>query len=140
MGRPSIGGGDRAQKRVHSTLNLLLEGHLLEGGGSVRLMRLKRLNSPQGQVAELARAGVFVRNERNLRNDSRAPLHFSVMSAVVGGGRVRFEYPTLRKEREGWGTRRLVAAIDPKSAHSTPNLLPEVRLLEGGGKCAPYAP
>src|ERR1700677_1116100 len=29
-------------------------------------------------------------------------------------GRVRFDYPTLRKEREGWGTRRLVAGIDPK--------------------------
>jgi hypothetical protein len=70
----------------------------------VRLMRLKRLNSPQ----DLARAGVPVRNERNERIDSRGPLHFSVMSAVVIGGRVRFEYPTLRKEREGWGTRRFV--------------------------------
>jgi hypothetical protein len=26
------------------------------------------------------------------------------MSAVVGGGRVKFDYPTRRKEREGWGT------------------------------------
>jgi hypothetical protein len=28
---------------------------------------------------------------------------------------VRFAYPTLREEREGWGTRRLVAGMDPKS-------------------------
>ena len=27
-----------------------------------------------------------------------------VMSAAVVGGRVRFAYPTLRKEREEWGT------------------------------------
>ena len=33
------------------------------------------------------------------------------MSAVVEGGRVRFAYPTLRKEREGWGTRRWVTGI-----------------------------
>jgi hypothetical protein len=35
----------------------------------------------------------------------------SDISAVAGGGRVRFDYPTLRKEREGWGTRQLVAGI-----------------------------
>src|SRR5271170_6598734 len=46
-------------------------------------------------------------------NDQR-PL--SVMSAVAESERVRFAYPTLRKEREGWGTRRLVAGIEPKSA------------------------
>jgi hypothetical protein len=26
---------------------------------------------------------------------------------------VGFDYPTLRKEREGWGTRRLVTGIEP---------------------------
>jgi len=36
------------------------------------------------------------------------------MSAVAGGGRVRFNYPTRRKEREGWGTRRWVPGIEPK--------------------------
>jgi hypothetical protein len=29
---------------------------------------------------------------------------------------VRFDYPTLRKEREGWGTRRWVEGKEPKSA------------------------
>jgi hypothetical protein len=29
---------------------------------------------------------------------------------------VRFDHPTLRKEREGWGTRRLVAGLEPKGA------------------------
>ena len=28
---------------------------------------------------------------------------------------MRFDYPTLRKEREGSGTRRWVAGIEPKS-------------------------
>jgi hypothetical protein len=30
--------------------------------------------------------------------------------------RGEINYPTLRKEREGWGTRQLVAGIEPKSA------------------------
>jgi len=34
----------------------------------------------------------------------------SVMFVVAGRGRMRFAYPTLRKEREGWGTRTLVVA------------------------------
>jgi hypothetical protein len=38
------------------------------------------------------------------------------MSDVVESERVRFAYPTLRKEREGWGTRQLVAGIESKSA------------------------
>ena len=35
-----------------------------------------------------------------------------VMSAAVVGGSVRFAYPTLRKEREGWGTGLLVTGIE----------------------------
>jgi hypothetical protein len=38
------------------------------------------------------------------------------MSVAVGAGWVRVEYSTLRKEREGWGTRQLVAGIESKSA------------------------
>ena len=37
--------------------------------------------------------------------------------------KVGFDYPTLRKEREGWGTRRLVAGIEPKACYSTLNWL-----------------
>jgi hypothetical protein len=36
-------------------------------------------------------------------------IRFPLCPLLWGVGRVRFEYPTLRKEREGWGTRRLVA-------------------------------
>jgi hypothetical protein len=36
------------------------------------------------------------------------------MSVVAEDGRARFDYPTLRKEREGWGTRRLVAGTEPE--------------------------
>jgi hypothetical protein len=32
---------------------------------------------------------------------------------------VRFDYPTLGKERQGWGTRQLVAWIETKSAEQT---------------------
>jgi hypothetical protein len=35
---------------------------------------------------------------------------------TAAGLRVRADYPTLRKEREGWGTRQLVAEIEAKSA------------------------
>jgi len=38
---------------------------------------------------------------------SGQPEAASVMSAAVVDGGVRFAYPTLRKEREGWGTRLL---------------------------------
>ena len=34
--------------------------------------------------------------------------------------RVRFDYPTLRKKREGWGTRRFAAGIKPKSSSPRP--------------------
>ena len=37
------------------------------------------------------------------------------MSAAVGDVGARFDYPTLRKRREGWGTRTLVAGMKPKS-------------------------
>jgi hypothetical protein len=33
----------------------------------------------------------------------------------VGGQGVRPDYPTLRKEREGWGTRQLVEGMEPKA-------------------------
>jgi len=72
---------------------------------------------------------------RSKRIDFRAPLHFSVMSAVVGG-RVRFEYPTLRKEREGWGTRRLVAGIEPKGGWYSPNGRPQ-RVFAGANYANP---
>jgi hypothetical protein len=39
-----------------------------------------------------------------------------VMSAKDRGEGLR--YPTRRKEREGWGTRRLVAGIEPKASSS----------------------
>jgi hypothetical protein len=31
-----------------------------------------------------------------------------------GGRRVRFGYPALRKEREGWGIHQLVARMEPE--------------------------
>ena len=34
---------------------------------------------------------------------------------------VKFDYPTLREEREGWGTRRLVAGTELKSAFIPPS-------------------
>jgi hypothetical protein len=33
---------------------------------------------------------------------------------------VRPGFPTLRKEREGWGTRRLLPGIEPKGADDVP--------------------
>ena len=41
-------------------------------------------------------------------------------SAFRGRLGVRPDYPTLRKEREGWGTRQLVAGVEPKSAFDPP--------------------
>jgi hypothetical protein len=38
-----------------------------------------------------------------------------IMSAVVGGGRVRFADPALGKELEGWGTHRFGAGIERTS-------------------------
>ena len=34
----------------------------------------------------------------------------------MGGLRARAAYPTLRKEREGWATRRFLRGIEPKSS------------------------
>jgi hypothetical protein len=46
-------------------------------------------------------------------------------SAFRGRLGVRPDYPTLRKEREGWGTRQLVEGIEPKGAFLLPShLLP----------------
>jgi hypothetical protein len=39
-------------------------------------------------------------------------IYFRYFLLLREGGRVRFDYPTLRKEREGWGTRQLVAGIE----------------------------
>jgi hypothetical protein len=36
-------------------------------------------------------------------------------SAFRGSLKVRSDYPTLRKEREGWGTRRSVDGIEPET-------------------------
>jgi hypothetical protein len=43
---------------------------------------------------------------------------------------VRFDYPTLRKEREGWGICRLVMGIDRlrKSRVGTDKTSPELKL------------
>jgi hypothetical protein len=42
-------------------------------------------------------------------------------SAFRGRLGVRPDYPTLRKEREGWGTRQLVEGIEPKGAFLLPS-------------------
>jgi hypothetical protein len=43
--------------------------------------------------------------------------------------RIDTGYPTLRKEREGWGTRRFVAGIEPKKHRNS--LAPERKAVEG---------
>jgi hypothetical protein len=54
------------------------------------------------------------------------------MSAVAESRRVRFVSPTLRKKREGWGTRRLVSGLEPKSA--TGNSLERCQRIASGTK------
>jgi len=45
----------------------------------------------------------------------RKAMHFQE-ELVESQWRVSLAYPTLRKEREGWGTRQLVAGMEQKGA------------------------
>ena len=40
------------------------------------------------------------------RGTRLAQIRFPLCLVLWEAGRVRFDFPTLRKEREGWGTRR----------------------------------
>jgi hypothetical protein len=49
------------------------------------------------------------------------------MPAAVSDGKLRFDYPTVREKREGWGTLDLWRDRAQESLHSFPNL-PQAKL------------
>jgi hypothetical protein len=86
---------------------------------------LRRIDSPL-QGVERCRAAFFERKphtwswlvlrSRNSRQRCCEGRHPYGAVETVAGSRVRADYLTLRKEREGWVTRQLVAGIETTSA------------------------